>query len=142
MKFFQFTKKIFEKFGIIPDRFVIRRPLNQRGLLMLFLHCLSMTSYTLFLFFEAKTFDEYANGAFMTTAVISAFFVYAVCFWNRKPYVTHMKRLESAINESTNIFFLQISFTFTKYHHHLFRRAKFSTLEVNLHHIQRICGTI
>lgn len=36
----------------------------------------------------------------MTTAVISAFFVYAVCLWNRKPYLAHMSCLESAINKS------------------------------------------
>lgn len=102
MKIFQLTKEILEKFGIIPNQFIFRRPFNRRGAFMLLLHCLSITSYTLFLVFEANTFDEYANGAFMTTAVISACFVYTVCLWSRKPNFLHMACLENAINASEN----------------------------------------
>lgn len=70
---------------------------------MLFMHCLSITSYSLFAFLVANTFTQYANSAFMTTAVIAACFVYVACLWDNNAYLTLMEHIENAINKSEKI---------------------------------------
>lgn len=70
---------------------------------MIFFHCLSITSYSLYIICIANTFDEYANGAFMTTAVVAGFFVYVICLSSRKEYFILMECLENVINKSEKI---------------------------------------
>ena len=96
----QLTREIFLKFGIIPNQYIFRRPFNKRAVFMLFFQCLSLTSYSLFILRIANTFDDYANGAFMTTAVIAALFAYVTLLWDSEGYFEHMDNLERAINKS------------------------------------------
>lgn len=103
MKILQLTKDIFAIFGIIPHKFIFRRPFNESGYLMLFLHGLSIALHCLFIVRIANTFAEYANAAFMTTAVISACSVYVVCLWRRGEIFTHMQCHQKTINKSKKI---------------------------------------
>lgn len=100
MELFQLTKDIFRKFGLIPTEFLFRNPFNKRAISLLFLQLISITSYTLNLILEANTFTQYSDTAFMLSATVVAFYIYVICIWYRKIYLTRMNSLEIVVNQS------------------------------------------
>lgn len=103
MEPFKLVKEIFVQFGLNPTEFIFRQPLNKRAILLLILQIISITSYSLFLILDAKTFTQYSNGAFMTIAVILVFYSYVICIWYRKRLLTLMSCLEIVINQREQI---------------------------------------
>lgn len=109
LEMFRLTKEIFVIFGAIPNWNIFRPPFNQRGCLMLLFHFLSMTLYSLYVLFDAHTFDQYANGGFLAIAVVSACFVYVICLYKRKAYLMFMTSFVTSQN-SKNINMREYSF--------------------------------
>lgn len=100
MKICQLTQEFFLIFGIIPQKFIRKRPFNKRGILMLFLHNIHIVSYCLFIFRGAKTFKECTDGVYMAAAAVSAAHVYVTCLTNSGVYFDCIKFFDDTINKS------------------------------------------
>lgn len=100
MKVQQLTQEFFGIFGIIPDKFIRKRPFNKVGLFLLILHGIQFVSYFLFIFLVAESFKQCADAAFMTASAISAADVYMACLWKRVIYFECIEFLNDTVNKS------------------------------------------
>lgn len=106
MKTCQLTEEFFAIFGIIPHKFIRKRPFNERGILMLLLHSIHILSYSLFMFRVAETFEQCNAAIFMITSAISASNVYITCLWKSVVYFKCIKFIDDTINKSENFFLI------------------------------------
>lgn len=100
MKIYQLIQEFFAIFGIIPHKFIGRRPFNLTGLLMLLLHSIHIVSYFLFIFRVAESFKQATDAIFMAASAISATEVYVTCLWKSVVYFDCIKFLNDTINKS------------------------------------------
>lgn len=141
MKTCQLTEEFFAIFGIIPHKFIRKRPFNERGILMLLLHSIHILSYSLFMFRVAETFEQCNAAIFMITSAISASNVYITCLWKSVVYFKCIKFIDDTINKSENFFLILWRFWLKQIGWNIYR-ASLSIIGINLQNIQQICGNI
>lgn len=97
MKAFQLIRKNFGALGLIPDRGNQAYSFDGKILICIFLSSLSVICFLAYVFFYAKTFMEYAETGYISTAVITLGLSFSSAVFNRKKIRNLINNVEESI---------------------------------------------
>lgn len=100
MKIFQQFQKSFAIYGIASHR----KPFNMRNWIAIFIFILSIVLQVLYLFFEAKTFDEYTKSILFTTSTVVGAIIFLYLILEMRTAFDNINGVEYLINKSMLIF--------------------------------------
>lgn len=96
MKIFQQLQKNLAFYGIAS----YQHPFNLRIRLSLIIYSLAIILIFIHIFYEAKTFQEYANSIFMATAQIATSIIFTFNAWQMQSFFDCVKEAEEIVNDS------------------------------------------
>lgn len=96
MKAFQILQDNFAAFGIEPNQ----SKSNKRGVMTWLILSLSATSGSIFLAFDAKTFQEFINCMYTTSSAVVVAVIFTIMFLNMEKLFKLTDCIEKTIDKS------------------------------------------
>lgn len=97
MKAYQLIRRNFGALGLVPDRGNQTYSFDGKILICIFLSGLSVVCFPVFVFCYAKTFMEYAESGYVSTAVIALGLSFSSAVFNRKKIRNMITNVEESI---------------------------------------------
>lgn len=100
MKILQSALRGYAVLGLGQHKSTQKYPLNKENLQTLIILCIAISSTSVYLFHEAKTFQDYTVSVYTSSSVIHGFVGYVIFIWKNQPICELIENVQKALNES------------------------------------------
>lgn len=100
MQIFQVMQKSFAILGVGEEQSLQKHVINVRNMTSLFMLCTAAILNLLHLYYEAKTFKDYATGIYSGSSLIVSVILFVIIIKDMRRMVKFLKNIEKMVNQS------------------------------------------